>query len=139
MTKKWLPVDLYVGGNEHAVLHLLYSRFLCMAFRQIGLIEFEEPFKKFVAHGLIVRDGAKMSKSKGNVINPDEYIERYGADAFRVYLMFMGDYLEGGDFRDEGVKAMRGFLDRVWSNLQPDDLESDDPTDPETYTGFTGP
>jgi leucyl-tRNA synthetase len=132
LTKKWLPVDLYVGGNEHAVLHLLYSRFLCMAFKRIGLIDFEEPFKKFVAHGMIVREGTKMSKSRGNVINPDAYIERYGADAFRVYLMFMGDYLEGGDFRDEGVRAMRGFLDRVWSNLQPGQMSQHDPTDHET-------
>ncbi|RPI77787.1 MAG: leucine--tRNA ligase [Desulfobacteraceae bacterium] len=132
LTKKWLPVDMYVGGNEHAVLHLLYSRFLCMAFHQMGLVEFEEPFKKFVAHGMIIRDGAKMSKSKGNVINPDEYIKEYGADAFRVYLMFMGAYLEGGDFRDEGVRAMRGFLDRVWANLQPGDLEPGAPQSSET-------
>ena len=132
LTKKWLPVDMYVGGNEHAVLHLLYSRFLCMAFHQMGLVEFEEPFKKFVAHGMIIRDGAKMSKSKGNVVNPDEYIKEYGADAFRVYLMFMGDYLEGGDFRDEGVRAMRGFLDRVWANLQPGDLEPGAPQSTET-------
>ena len=132
LTKTWLPVDLYVGGNEHAVLHLLYSRFLCMAFHHMGLIDFEEPFKKFVAHGMIIRDGAKMSKSKGNVINPDEFIKEYGADAFRVYLMFMGDYLEGGDFRDEGVRAMRGFLDRVWAHLTPGDLDGDDPTEPET-------
>ncbi len=133
LTKKWLPVDLYVGGNEHAVLHLLYSRFLCMAFKEIGLVDFEEPFKRFVAHGLIVRDGAKMSKSKGNVVNPDDYIREYGADAFRVYLMFMGAYLEGGDFRDEGVRAMRAFLDRVWTNLTPgDDLQKSEPKDEET-------
>lgn len=132
LTRKWLPVDLYVGGNEHAVLHLLYSRFLCMAFHHIGLIDFEEPYKKFVAHGLIVREGAKMSKNKGNVVNPDEYIEVYGADAFRVYLMFMGDYLEGGDFRDEGVKAMRGFVERVWHTLQPADVEQDECRDGQT-------
>ncbi|MBW2091203.1 MAG: leucine--tRNA ligase, partial [Deltaproteobacteria bacterium] len=132
LTKKWLPVDLYVGGNEHAVLHLLYSRFLCMALNQIGLIDFEEPFKKFVAHGIITKDGGKMSKSKGNVVNPDDFIKRYGSDAFRVYLMFMGDYLEGGDFRDEGVPAMRGFLDRVWNNITGDDLEPNEPTDRET-------
>ncbi|MBU0515444.1 MAG: leucine--tRNA ligase [Proteobacteria bacterium] len=132
LTEKWLPVDMYVGGNEHAVLHLLYSRFLCMALKQIGLIDFEEPFQKFVAHGIITRDGGKMSKSKGNVVNPDEYIAQYGADTFRVYLMFMGDYLVGGDFRDEGVKAMRGFLDRVWANLVPDEIDDQEPTDPET-------
>ena len=132
LTQKWLPVDMYVGGNEHAVLHLLYSRFLCMAFHHIGLIDFEEPFKRFVAHGLIVRDGAKMSKSKGNVINPDDYIARYGTDAFRVYLMFMGDYLEGGDFRDEGLRAMGGFLDRVWATVQPLDLDQGDIGNSET-------
>ena len=132
LTAKWLPVDLYVGGNEHAVMHLLYSRFLCMAFHRIGLVDFDEPFKKFVAHGIITKDGGKMSKSKGNVINPDDFIKKYGADAFRVYLMFMGDYLEGGDFRDEGVPAMRGFLERVWNNLTPDDLDEDPPADKET-------
>ena len=138
LTEKWLPVDLYTGGNEHAVLHLLYSRFLCMALNHIGLIKFDEPFKKFVAHGLILREGAKMSKSRGNVINPDEYIELYGSDAFRVYLMFMGDYLEGGDFQDGGVKAMRGFLNRVWNALKPCDLENSEPTDPETLYWLHG-
>ncbi len=132
LTRKWLPVDMYVGGNEHAVLHLLYSRFLCMALHHIGLIDFDEPFKRFVAHGLIVRDGAKMSKSKGNVINPDDYIAQYGIDAFRVYLMFMGDYLEGGDFRDEGLRAMRGFLDRVWFHMQPENVVPEDVKDQKT-------
>jgi len=132
MTKKWLPVDLYVGGHEHAVLHLLYSRFLCMAFHQIGLVDFEEPFKKFVAHGILTKDGSKMSKSKGNVVNPNEYIKLYGADTFRVYLMFMGDYLEGGDFRDEGVRAMRSFLDRVWNHVSYEDLDQAEPGENET-------
>jgi len=132
LTKKWLPVDMYVGGNEHAVLHLLYSRFLCMAFHQIGLVDFEEPFSKFVAHGIITKDGGKMSKSKGNVVNPDDFIKQYGADAFRVYLMFMGDYLEGGDFQDGGVPAMRGFLDRVWSNLTQENQDPAEPRDKET-------
>ena len=132
LTRKWLPVDLYVGGNEHAVLHLLYSRFLCMAFNDLGLIEFEEPFTRFVAHGMIIRDGAKMSKSKGNVVNPDEYIAEYGTDTFRVSLMFMGDYLEGGDFRDVVVRAMRAFLDRVWGNIPTENLSEGKPKDPET-------
>ncbi|MDR1486447.1 MAG: leucine--tRNA ligase [Deltaproteobacteria bacterium] len=113
MTKKWLPVDLYVGGNEHAVLHLLYSRWLCRALNHCGYIDFQEPYKRFVAHGMIVSNGAKMSKSRGNIINPDLYIDEFGADSFRMYLMFMGAYLEGGDFRDGGVKAMKGFLDRL--------------------------
>ncbi|MDR0882386.1 MAG: leucine--tRNA ligase [Candidatus Adiutrix sp.] len=120
-TKKWLPVDLYVGGNEHAVLHLLYSRWLCKALNQCGFIDFNEPYKRFVAHGMIVRDGAKMSKSRGNVLNPDEYINAFGADAFRMYLMFMGAYLEGGDFREGGVKAMKSFLDRLWTAILPED------------------
>ena len=134
-TKKWLPVDLYVGGNEHAVLHLLYSRWLCKALNQCGYLDFNEPYKKFVAHGMIVRDGAKMSKSRGNVVNPDEYINEFGADAFRMYLMFMGAYLDGGDFRENGVRAMKTFLDRLWTAVVPaegEKLASTEPDDPET-------
>ena len=134
-TKKWLPVDLYVGGNEHAVLHLLYSRWLCKALHQCGYLDFDEPYRRFVAHGMIVRDGAKMSKSRGNVINPDEYIRDYGADAFRMYLMFMGAYLEGGDFREGGVKAMKAFLDRLWTAVLPEEgqaMEDSVPEDQET-------
>ena len=113
LTHKWLPVDMYVGGNEHAVLHLMYTRFLCMAFKDMGLIEFEEPFKKFRAHGLLIKEGAKMSKTHGNVINPDEYVERYGADTLRMYLLFLGPYTEGGDFRDSGIVGLRRFLERA--------------------------
>jgi leucyl-tRNA synthetase len=114
-TKKWLPVTTYIGGNEHAVLHLLYSRFLAMVLQEMGHVGFEEPFRKFRAHGLIVKDGAKMSKSKGNVVVPDEYITRWGADTFRMYLMFLGPFQEGGDFRDEGIAGPRRFLDKVWN------------------------
>lgn len=117
-TAKWLPVDSYIGGNEHAVLHLLYSRFVTMVLKDGGHIDFEEPFTKFRAHGLIIRDGAKMSKSKGNVINPDEYMEEWGADAFRMYLMFLGPYQEGGDFRDHGIVGVRRFLDRLWGSVR---------------------
>jgi leucyl-tRNA synthetase len=140
MTRKWLPVDLYVGGNEHAVLHLLYSRWLCRALHACGYLDFAEPYKKFVAHGMIVRDGAKMSKSRGNVINPDSYIDEFGADAFRMYLMFMGAYLEGGDFRDGGVKAMKAFLDRLSAAALPEGavLSQDPPTDPETLFWLNG-
>ena len=113
LTRKWLPVDMYVGGNEHAVLHLMYTRFLCMAFKDMGLIDFEEPFKKFRAHGLLIREGGKMSKTHGNVINPDGYVEQYGADTLRMYLMFLGPYSEGGDFRPAGIVGIRRFLERV--------------------------
>jgi leucyl-tRNA synthetase len=114
ITRDWLPVDMYIGGNEHAVLHLLYSRFLTMVLKELGHIEFEEPFKRFRAHGLIVKDGAKMSKSKGNVVVPDEFIEEYGADTFRMYLMFIGPYQEGGDFREAGITGPYNFLNRLW-------------------------
>jgi leucyl-tRNA synthetase len=117
-TKKWLPVTSYIGGNEHAVLHLLYSRFLTMVLKDMGYIDFEEPFTKFRAHGLIIREGAKMSKSKGNVVNPDEYITQWGADSFRTYLMFLGPFEEGGDFRDAGISGVRRFLDRVWASVR---------------------
>ena len=104
----------YIGGNEHAVLHLLYSRFIAMVLHELGHVDFEEPFRQFRAHGLIVKDGAKMSKSKGNVVIPDEYIDRWGADSFRMYLMFLGPFQEGGDFRDAGINGIRRFLDKVW-------------------------
>ena len=107
-------MSTYIGGNEHAVLHLLYSRFLAMVLQELGHVAFEEPFRKFRAHGLIVKDGAKMSKSKGNVVIPDEYIDRWGADSFRMYLMFLGPFQEGGDFRDAGINGIRRFLDKVW-------------------------
>ena len=114
LTRKWLPVNSYIGGNEHAVLHLLYARFITMVLHDMGHLDFEEPFVKFRAHGLIVRDGAKMSKSRGNVVNPDQFIDDWGADAFRTYLMFLGPYEEGGDFRDSGISGVRRFLDRLW-------------------------
>ncbi len=110
----WLPAGLYTGGAEHAVLHLLYVRFMAMALHDWGLVKFEEPFKKFRAHGLLIKDGAKMSKSKGNVINPDEYINNFGADTLRMYLMFLAPFEQGGDFRDSGVLGIERFLKRVW-------------------------
>ncbi|MGH7537779.1 MAG: class I tRNA ligase family protein, partial [Gemmatimonadales bacterium] len=114
-TKTWLPVTTYIGGNEHAVLHLLYSRFITMVLKDQGHVAFEEPFPKLRAHGLIVKDGAKMSKSRGNVVVPDAYIQQWGADTFRMYLMFLGAFQEGGDFREEGITGVRRFLDKVWT------------------------
>jgi leucyl-tRNA synthetase len=113
-TRAWLPVTTYIGGNEHAVLHLLYARYIAMVLHDLGFIHFEEPFRKFRAHGMIVKDGAKMSKSRGNVVVPDDYIAKWGADTFRMYLMFLGPFQEGGDFRDEGISGPRRFLDKVW-------------------------
>lgn len=116
-TKKWLPVDQYIGGAEHSVLHLLYSRFVTMVLADLKYLNFEEPFSNFFAHGLIIKDGAKMSKSKGNVVVPDEYIGKYGSDTLRTYLMFIGPYSDGGDFRDSGIEGMHKFLRKVWKLL----------------------
>ncbi|TSC52696.1 MAG: leucyl-tRNA synthetase [Parcubacteria group bacterium LiPW_41] len=114
ITKKWLPVHMYIGGAEHSVLHLLYSRFITMVFKDAGLIDFEEPFTRFRAHGLLIKEGAKMSKSKGNVVNPDEYIKRFGADTLRTNLMFLAPFEQGGDFRDAGIVGVARFIERVW-------------------------
>ena len=117
LMSRWLPVDCYIGGNEHAVLHLLYARFITMALHDLGHLKFEEPFSRFRAHGMIIRGGAKMSKSRGNVIIPDEIVEQYGADTFRTYLMFLGPYEEGGDYQDEGLQGPHGFLHRLYETV----------------------
>jgi len=88
-----------------------------MVLYDAGFLHFEEPFTKFRAHGLIIREGSKMSKSRGNVVNPDEYIDTWGGDAFRTYLMFLGPFEEGGDFRDKGISGVRRFLDRLWTSV----------------------
>jgi len=113
ITRRWLPVDCYIGGEEHAVLHLLYARFITMALHDMGHLDFQEPFETFRKHGLIIREGSKMSKSRGNVIVPDPIIEEFGADTFRLYLMFLGPFSEGGDYRDEGIQGPFGFLHRL--------------------------
>ena len=133
LTEKWLPVDMYIGGNEHAVLHLMYTRFIVMALKDMGYVSFEEPFKKFRAHGLIIKDGAKMSKSKGNVIVPDRFFNDHGADTFRTYLMFLAPLYEGGDFRDEGILGVRRFLDRLYRFVLEGTFD-DEGTEPEETT-----
>jgi leucyl-tRNA synthetase len=111
---KMLPVDTYVGGAEHACMHLLYARFLTKALRDMGYVNFDEPFKRLVHQGVILGpDGTRMSKSKGNVISPDEYVEKYGADTFRLYLMFAFSYTEGGPWSDDGIKSVAKFMERI--------------------------
>jgi leucyl-tRNA synthetase len=110
----WMPVDQYIGGVEHAILHLMYARFVTKALTDMGYLGIEEPFSNLFTQGLITRDGAKMSKSKGNTISPREYVEQYGADAIRTFICFMGPPDRGGDWTDEGVKGVRHFLDRLW-------------------------
>lgn len=112
---KWLPVDMYIGGPEHACMHLLYARFINMALFDLGHIGFKEPFKKLVHQGMITKDGAKMSKSKGNVVSPDSFVEKYGSDVFRMYLMFMGPFTGGGDWNDKGITGIARFVDRFYS------------------------
>lgn len=114
LINKMLPVDKYVGGPEHACMHLLYARFITKALRDMGLVNFSEPFKSLTHQGLILGpDGLKMSKSKGNTISPDDYIKTYGADVFRMYLMFGFGYVDGGAWSDDGIKSIGKFVDRI--------------------------
>ncbi len=118
LVKKWLPVDQYVGGAEHAVMHLMYARFFTKVLYDLKMIDFDEPFLRLIHQGVITNKGAKMSKSRGNVINPDSYIDEYGSDCFRMYMMFMGSYSEGGDWSDEGIEGINRFINRVWRLIE---------------------
>ena len=122
--KYWLPVDLYTGGAEHAVMHLFYTRFFMKALRDVGLVDFDEPFIRLFNQGTIVYHGGKMSKTKGNVISPDEYVAELGADAVRGYLMFIGPWELGGEWDDRGIVGVSRWLNRVWS-LVTTDYDSD--------------
>jgi len=113
--KYWLPVDLYTGGAEHAVMHLLYARFFIKALRDMGLVNFDEPFNRLFNQGTIICSGDKMSKSRGNVIAPDEYVAEVGADAVRGYLMFISPWELGGEWNDRGLVGVSRWLNRVWS------------------------
>jgi leucyl-tRNA synthetase len=110
----WMPVDQYIGGVEHAILHLMYARFFTKALADLGTVGVQEPFANLFTQGMITRDGAKMSKSKGNVVSPSTYVERFGADAARTYICFMGPPEKGGDWTDEGVEGVYRFLARLW-------------------------
>jgi leucyl-tRNA synthetase len=110
----WMPVDQYIGGVEHAILHLMYARFFTKALADLGHVGVQEPFANLFTQGMITRDGAKMSKSKGNTVSPGDYVERYGADTARTYVCFMGPPERGGDWTDEGVEGVNRFLSRLW-------------------------
>lgn len=120
--KKWLPVNMYVGGAEHAVRHLLYARFWHKVLYDLGVVPTKEPFKKLYNQGLILKDHEKMSKSRGNVVNPDYIVEEYGADSLRTYEMFMGPLDASIDWDDNGPASIKKFLDRVW-RLMVNDLD----------------
>jgi leucyl-tRNA synthetase len=110
----WLPVRQYIGGIEHAVLHLLYARFFTKVLNDLGLLGFREPFARLFTQGMIYRFGAKMSKSKGNVVSPDEAVERYGADALRLYILYMGPAEADKEWQDAGIEGTARLLDRIW-------------------------
>ncbi len=112
--KKWLPVDMYVGGIEHAVLHLLYARFYTKFLYDIGVVDFDEPFKRLFNQGMITKDGAKMSKNKGNVVSPDEMVENYGCDALRMYELFIGPPELDSEWDDNGIDGVYRYLNKVW-------------------------
>jgi leucyl-tRNA synthetase len=114
LADNWIPVDMYVGGAEHATMHLLYARFIHKFFRDLGLTNSDEPFSHLIHQGTITNQGAKMSKSKGNVVNPDDFTLNYGADVFRMYLMFMGPYELGGDWSDKGIAGSDRFVQRTY-------------------------
>jgi leucyl-tRNA synthetase len=111
---RWMPVDQYIGGVEHAILHLMYARFFCKALADLGHLNFQEPFKSLFTQGMVTKDGAKMSKSKGNVVSPASIVERYGADTARCYILFVGPPDQDADWSDDGVEGVHRFLARLW-------------------------
>ena len=114
-SKYWLPVDLYIGGIEHAILHLLYSRFFHKALRDMDMLEGNEPFKKLLTQGMVLKDGAKMSKSKGNTVDPQSYIEKYGADTVRLYMMFTAPPEQSLEWSESSVEGASRFIKKVWN------------------------
>lgn len=125
IVKKWMPVDMYIGGPEHACMHLIYARFVMMALKDFGYVPYDEPFARLVHQGLITNKGAKMAKSKGNAVSPDEFVEKYGSDVFRMYLMFMGPFTEGGDWNERGITGIARFADRFYTLITSDKERSD--------------
>jgi leucyl-tRNA synthetase len=118
MMRAWLPVDQYVGGADHAYGHLVFSRFMTKVLHSLGYLEFDEPFNRLVHQGMITNQGQKMSKSKGNVVHPEEYLQKYGTDTLRVYMMKGFGFAEGGDWSEEGIEGIHRYLNRVWRLVQ---------------------
>ncbi|MFZ1153668.1 MAG: leucine--tRNA ligase [Solirubrobacteraceae bacterium] len=112
--RRWMPVNQYIGGVEHAILHLMYARFFCKALADLGKLDFQEPFQALFTQGMVTKDGAKMSKSKGNVVSPASIVDRYGADTARCYILFVGPPDQDADWSDEGVEGIHRFLARLW-------------------------
>ena len=127
--REWMPVDQYIGGVEHAILHLMYARFFCKALTDIGTLDVSEPFQALFTQGMVTRDGAKMSKSKGNAVSPAEIVARYGADTARAYILFIGPPDHDVDWSDEGVEGVHRFLSRLW-RLGAQTADTTEPTDP---------
>ena len=111
----WLPVDQYIGGIEHAILHLLYSRFFCKVLNELGYLDTREPFTNLLCQGMVLMDGVKMSKSKGNVVNPDDLIEEYGADSLRLFMMFAAPPEQSLEWSDSGIKGSFKFINKLWT------------------------
>jgi leucyl-tRNA synthetase len=112
--RHWMPVDFYVGGIEHAILHLIYSRFFARVYRDLGMVDHSEPFSHLLTQGMVLKDGAVMSKSKGNVVDPDEMMQKYGADALRLYVMFVAPPEKEVEWTDAGLEGSWRFLARIW-------------------------
>jgi leucyl-tRNA synthetase len=136
----WLPVDLYIGGVEHAILHLIYARFFCKFFRDEDLTSIDEPFPRLLAQGMVTKDGAKMSKSKGNVVDPDDMVKDYGADTVRLYILFASPPEKEFAWNEKGIEGCFRFLNRIWFFFQEslDLLSRDDPSEESVCPHETG-
>ncbi|HDM71049.1 MAG TPA: leucine--tRNA ligase, partial [Thermotogales bacterium] len=134
---RWLPVDQYIGGVEHAVLHLLYSRFVTKVLHDLGYLDFEEPFENLFTQGMIYKDGAKMSKSKGNTVSPDDMVEKYGADTLRMYILFMGPPEKDAEWSDQGIEGVHRFIRKLWNcySIMMDEIKSVNTPDESVVNG----
>jgi leucyl-tRNA synthetase len=131
--REWMPVDQYIGGVEHAILHLMYARFFCKTLADLGHLDFQEPFQALFTQGMVTKDGAKMSKSRGNVVSPAALVERYGADTARCYILFIGPPDQDADWSDEGMEGVHRFLSRLW-RLTVETVERSDTSDTDRGT-----